>query len=397
MDVSAAKAFLSTKPARLAGGAFLLVLLLALTPGFAAGRLESFLAGYGFNSVSLKDIAMGPTSLVARDILLDPDGFSTVDLLRAEGNPLGLVTGRPDRLLLDGVQLTGEWYGGLLLDLAGWSGTGVTMPLSLPAIPHIILTQGKADLETPAGLVRIEAQGDLERSADQDGVSTFEGSVWGTQHQLKIDSFWRGFVTATGGFEAEGDIREARLNLDALSASRMSGWLSLARAETAAPLTLGGQIIMGRLAAGDLVLSDTTLTLDGPLESLHMIVGGKISSFEDATLAADLRNSPQGLIISASLETARFDDLSALLTKIREQTENAPGGLRDAFMPLLITEGNMTRVKRDLPKENYHRFVLQIEGPLSDLNGKIVAMWVKDGVAQNNIVSLNPAVAAGNP
>jgi hypothetical protein len=85
--------------------------------------------------------------------------------------------------------------------------------------------------------------------------------------------------------------------------------------------------------------------------------------------------------------------LSAL-AELRTQAETSPV-LQETLMSLLITEGNIDRLKEDLKKDKYESFALEIEGMSHDLKGKVIGKKVKDGVMQRQIFSLNPSIAAG--
>ena len=209
-----------------------------------------------------------------------------------------------------------------------------------------------------------------------------------------LDNQIKGTWTAGKGLTIENEIREARINTEHITASRVTGWMTLETKPGNPVPVISGQIQAGQFGRDNLKLGNVTLTMDGPLIAPHAIISAQINAYESASLLLELTTKAEGTYVTANIETRTLDDLIAVLTEFRTQAETSPL-LQEALMPLLITEGNIDRVRQDLKKDTYESFALELEGPSHDLNGKIVGKRLKDGVIQRQIFSLNPSIAAG--
>lgn len=382
-----------TRIALLAASLLLAALAINIAPS-GHTRVERTLKTAGFSFSTAEDTRTRPGKVAVSSISLDPDGFSMIGALTVNGGPLFPFIGKPSRVKIENLQLTGEWNDEQGLSFAGWS-LPRTMPDSnLSALQRIILDKAIIDLDTPAGALRLELAGESARHPDHPEQQVFNAHLSGTQHQLIIDSQIKGSWSADKGLSIESEIREARLNLDHLNATRVSGWLALeSNAQTPIPV-LSGQIQAGHIGRDDLKLQNVSITLDGPLTAPHAIIKGELGGFRSATLLLELESRKTDTHLQAVIETATLDDLLSVLTALRTQAETSPV-LQETLMPLLITEGNLSRVKNDLKKGKYESFALEIEGPAQDLQGKVVGRKVESGVMQRQVFSLNPSIAAG--
>lgn len=357
-------------------------------------RIDKTLRAAGFTFSDAENISTRPGQVTVTGLSLDPDGFSMIGTLTANGGALFPFFGGPTRVKIDNLQLTGEWNEEQGLGFAGWS-----LPHSLPdaglsALQRVILGKSIIDLDTPAGALRLELEGESARHPDRPDQQIFNARLTGAQHQLIIDSQIKGTWNSGKGLSLESEIREARLNLDHLTATRVSGWLALeSNAQSPLP-ALSGQIQAGQIGRDNLKLQNVSITLDGPITMPHAIIKGELGGFPSATLLLELQARKTETHLQAVIETATLDDLLAVLTELRTQAETSPV-LQETLMSLLITEGNVGRIKHDLKKGTFESFALEIEGPTHDLHGKVVGRKIESGVMQRQIFSLNPSIAAG--
>jgi hypothetical protein len=356
-------------------------------------RINDALNTAGFDMSRSESSAIRPGKVVLRGISLDSDGFSMVGEMTAHGNPLFPLIGNPSRITLNDLQLTGEWNEELGLSFAGWS----LPPRNIRALANldrVIVNDSIVDLDTPVGALRFQFKGEAARSPDNEDLYYLSANLGGKQHQITLDTRFKGQWERGKDFMLEGEIREGRINTNTLNASRLSGWLSYEqKADNPVP-ALSGQLQIGQFIHGDMKLNNVALTLDGDLTRPHAILNAEMVGYEGSSLLIEAQGQTEGLHILATVESPSLDKLLSILGELRKQAESAPL-LQEAFMTLLITEGNMDRVRRDLNKGKYDSYVLEIEGLSHDLKGKIIAKTVKDGVMQRQIVSLNPSIAAG--
>ena len=373
------------------------VLLLAVVTvkGLSSGpsRMEETLAAAGFSISKIEGTSARPGQIVISDISLDPDGFSMIGALKATGAPLFPLFGSPKRLTIENLQLTGEWNEEHSLSFAGWSIPRRHSP-DWAALDRIILGESIIDLDTPAGALRLKLEGESARNPNDRSQQIFNARLSGVQHQLVLDSQIKGTWSMNTGLNIESEIREARVNLDHLSASRVTGWFALETQDSSPIPVLSGQFQAGQFGRDNLKLSNVNVTLDGPITSPHTIINAELGGYKSASLLLETQAQPDGTHILASIETKTMDDLLGILTELRTQAETSPL-LQETLMSLLITEGNLDRIRQDLKKEKFESFVLEIEGLSHDLNGKVIGKRIKDGVMQRQIFSLNPSIAAG--
>ncbi len=343
-------------------------------------HIRETLITYGFSPADIERPGFHSNTVIFSNITLDPDGFSTIGAISAHTSLKALLLRQPPaRLTIDDVALTGDFTREAGLDIAGWKKTPV------PPLDHdeIILNGSQLDLMTGAGALRMQAKG--RAFQDDAGVMQLQGALWGVQHQLKFETIWTGHVKPDGGWQYDIQIKNGGLNLDGFKASRVNGWLGLDK--TSGPLpALSGQIDAGRLVVGDLRLLNFRITLDGPYTEARIFARAEVAGYQGMTSTLDIQNTATGPQIDAIIETSSLDDLMAFLHTLRTSRVNI-GGLTT----LLLTEGNIERLRGEVATLTYDGLELQIQGPLYDLIGKVVAKSYKDGVTQRHIVSLDPA------
>jgi hypothetical protein len=368
-------------------------------------RIEKTLEAAGFSVSHAETTSTRPGKISMTGLSLDPDGFSMMGDVSMTGGPLFPVFGSPARIRVENMQLTGEWNEEQGLGFAGWSLPRNMPALNLSRLQRVILEKGVIDLDTPAGAIRLELEGESARHPDNPALQIFNARLTGTQHQLIIDSQIKGSWTndqapakdnAPKGFVIESEIREGRLNLEHLTVTRASGWITLESNDKSPWPGLSGQIQAGQIARDNLKLQNVSMTLDGPVTSPHAIIKGELGGFQSASLLLEIESRKNETYLQATIETQTAEDLIQVLTELRAQAETSPV-LQETLMSLLITEGNIGRIKNDLKKDKYDSFSLEIEGPTHDLQGKVTGRKITGGIMQRQVYSLNPTIAAGSP
>lgn len=381
------------KTGLIAAALLVAALVINVAPSGHTG-VEKTLQAAGFTFSHAENISTRPGQVTVTGLSLDPDGFSMIGAFTASGSPFFPFIGGPSRVKVENLQLTGEWNDEQGLGFAGWSLPHALPGIDLSALQRVILDKSIIDLDTPAGALRLELAGESARHPDHPEQQIFNARLSGAQHQLIIDSQIKGSWSAAKGLSVESEIREARLNLDHLTATRVSGWLALeSNAQSTIP-AISGQIQAGQISSDNLKLQNVSITLDGPITTPHAIIKSELGGFQSATLLLELESRKTETHLQATIETATLEDLLAVLTELRTQAESSPV-LQETLMSLLITEGNLGRIKNDLKKGQYESFALEIEGPTHDLQGKVVGRKIEGGVMQRQIFSLNPSIAAG--
>jgi hypothetical protein len=348
-------------------------------------NLKSLLKRYGFEHATIGSVELHGGEALFENIQLDPEKFSTLGVVRARFHLFPLLTGKGfESFTVKDLALNGITEGYKKPTIDGWNGA-----IPLPFFPASLnLEGGKLDLDTPQGAIRLEAKG--QTTPTPEGTK-LQAALWGTQYQLKLDTRWSGLMKSGGGWSLDGDIREARVNLDAIKTSRVSGWLSLAKdSAPTAPVSIGGQVNLGGVTFNGLSLSNVALTLDGTSADLHVFGGGEIAGFNNLRAAFDVKFSVlDGASLNISVETPKRETMIGFLTALRKPFENEPMGIN--LTSFLLTPGNLDRLSAEIAKAPYDMLELNITGDLADLGGSLTAVKSRDNVVSRTVISLDPA------
>lgn len=369
----------------------LLITVALLATGFftlRAGpdeRISALLAAYGFNTAKIDNVVYRDGYIVNSHITLDPAGFSTISDIQIPARYLDYIFHTHPRIVtINALKLAGELNSENGLSIEGWRKT----PFPHPLTDLLVLGSGQLDLLTSAGALRFEGKGEIAKNAD--GIAELKAAVWATQHQLEAETLWDGRLLPDGGWYYEIEIQSASLDFKKLQASRVSGWLVLDKTKSLIP-AISGQLDAGKLTFGEIDLMNARLTLSGPLAKYKLLGNGKVGDYENMAFTLEVSNRTEGPHVMASIETASLTDLIGFLKDL-QKSDPATGNLT----ALLLTQGNLNRLQNNLKNIKYDLLELQIYGPLYDLAGKVIAKQFKDGVIQNNVISLDPGIKAGS-
>lgn len=342
-------------------------------------QMLAALSSYGFNDPQIGSSTFADGYAVFTDIALDPDKFSTIRAIQAATGLGGvLLQRRPREVVIDDVRLTGSFTGETGLNVSGWT----KGPLPFPAWNHVTLNGGQIDLDTSAGALRFQAKGQGIRQPD--GGMKIQSLVWGVQNQIKLDTVVTGVAWPDGKWNYDIELRDGGMNFDKVKASRMSGWLSAEKTGATVP-EISGQIDAGRMNIGDLAFSDFNVAFEGPLNQHSLIAKAKVHGFEEMLATLDLKYVAGEPQIKAVVETASLDDLLTFLKNLRNSETDA-----GTLTSLLLTQGNLDRLSREIRQLKYHVLELHVHGHLYDLAGNVVVKTFRDGTEQRHVISLDP-------
>ena len=101
-------------------------------------------------------------------------------------------------------------------------------------------------------------------------------------------------------------------------------------------------------------------------------------------------------MINARIEAKNIQHLTVLLMSLKSTLSYKPL-YGDILAPLMITEGNLSRLNENLDKDSSDIFILQISGPVHDLDGRITGWKTVDGVTSNSVIYLDPGTPPSAP
>jgi len=160
--------------------------------------------------------------------------------------------------------------------------------------------------------------------------------------------------------------------------------VALDKTENAFP-AISGQLDSGKITIGAINFMNSRLTFEGTAALYKIIAKGEIAEFPGMTALIDLENTVTGLQIKASIDSTSADDLVAFLALLQNSDQDT-----GYLTSLLLTPGNIERLRKDLRQLSYDRLELQIYGAPYDLAGKVIAHRLKNGITHKYVVSLDP-------
>ena len=370
-----------------------IVLLISIAAGISAYRWQNLqesynnkmmqtLASYGFINPVIKNTYIDKDRLVFTDISLDQDGFSRIDALQLNAPLMDLLLGHtPKVMTADNIVLTGELGIENGLSISGWK----MSPLLIPALDELILNGAQLDLVTSEGAIRMQAKGQGLKLAS--GDFEFNGLLWGIQNQLKFKANTQSILKLDGSWTTQIDINEGKLNLDKLKASRASGWIILDKANKPIP-SVSAQMSAGKVTIHDLNFMDFTLAVEGPYNNYKLLGKAKVAGYENVLATLDISNHENQTQIHAVVETQTVEALISFLSDLQSSDTNA-----GHFTALLLTKGNLERLRKSIEPLEFDVLELQLSGPVFDLSGKVILKSFENGTMKQRVISLDPGTA----
>lgn len=359
---------------------FMVGVVLFLLPSLLQSQLIKELHEIGISDVQIARVKSTQEEIMLSGLTLDENGFSTIETLRARANWMNLF-GRKDffqELLIDDLQLAGLYQNGT------FEVTGVkpAAALAVSDFRRILLSGGQLDLATDEGILRFEAKGELLKSQAEDGSDIQDGTfaLWAKQFQLAFDSRWQFRRDQIGIMSMSGTLNDGHINGKSLDASRVSGWIHFERGENKMEngfrnmpdYDIGGQFVAGQAQMGDhTALLEPILTIAGSLSAPHYMLRGKLAEDPNSSLYIDLNFSGGAPLVAAFIETENHKILLETLVRLRQDFANVMPDM-PFLMPLMLTEGNINRLKEELAQQDYDYLKLEISGTLTNLHGKIM-------------------------
>ncbi len=370
------------------------ILAIWYLPFFLESRVSALLADHGMKKASVEKVERKSDEITLSDIMLDPDGFSSIGSIRARADWIGLLSKNfLSEVVIDKLVLTGEMDEAGRITIAGWEPYNL---LTTPNANTVIVNDGQIDLATPIGAIRLEAKAHMTKQEDKS--QKVEATVWGKQHQLAIDTMWDVSLQEDGAWTAFANIWDARMDLENMNFSRLNGWLSFESSAASAMPSISGQIMAGKMQIGKSSgLNDANITLAGPPNAWRIIVSGKISGYQGASMTAEVSPDPDRADgrrrIYASLEALKAADLFTILQNLNADMAAAFPRV-NILTPLMITPGNIQRLKQSIDKIKYDSVELVIDGSPFDLTGKIIAKRMQGGDIRTDVFSMDPGLSA---
>lgn len=356
------------------------------TPGSLSARLEKSLLYLGFqtDSMSVAEVASQADTIQFSNIRFDADGFNTIQSITVPKKSFSLFSGKHfDVLALNHMIMTLSSQD-LYSTLAGIDWLSMYRPF--PQIGYAAVDDAQFDVSTPLGGLRFESTGFYNTTSPEEAVS--EGRLWADQNQMSFEGQWKGRFHDHETTIVETEIRNGRVLFDHIKADRVNGWLIWEKDSKAFPV-IKGQFSAGYIRLNDIPLIGTVLTVNGPINDFNALIKGQIKDQHQQPLifTLDVGNKLGSITVDADVVAYKIDTILAFMQHLKALFDS-DSYRSSSLTPLLLTPGNLERVKDILGKAPYDQITLKISGPLNDLDGKIIAK-TKDGSL--NVISLDPA------
>jgi hypothetical protein len=337
----------------------------------AEKQMQAFLTRHGIGEATFMSFGHGTGGqMVFSEIRLDPDGFSTIGAITARVRWPYLLSAQPfSEIIINKLDLTGELDGDGRVTFAGFNPVAL---FPLVETDSFVLDNGKIDLATTAGDVRIDVKVRMTRQPG--GSQKIEAALFSNQQEFSLDSRWDAKIATDGKWTTAADLRDIRLELPNLAMSRVSGWLSM-EGSISGISAMNGQFDAGQVRIGDkTILTPARLTTDGPYNGGHLILHGDVKNYAGMVVTAEIRHDGDGAFVTASVDARKIDELISFLTNLHQDMQKAfPRS--SALTTLLLTPGNLDRIRAEAETITYDSVVLNIEGPAGNLSGKISLRW----------------------
>ncbi len=288
-----------------------------LLPGYLESQLKTAFRDLGFRHVEIGRIEQKGTLYTFSEITLDEDGFSIVGRIQAAFDwPTLIKTQKLNTLSFEDMTLTAILESDGSFSLSGWAPPELK-PVIVPV--HTINFNGiKLDLDTIHGALRFECKGQALTTPD-DSLD-IQAAIWGRQAQATIDTRWNASVETNGNWFADMELREGKLELTDIRASRLGGWISLGGTLGGLNKT-GGQLLAGSLTIGSLPLQNLTATLDGTPDAYEIILDGHAAGAPGLTFQSSFGKNENGVFGHGIVRSSRSADLISLFRSLGHMDE----------------------------------------------------------------------------
>lgn len=237
----------------------LLAVIFFMLPFALKPLFEITIRSNGFPKAHINSVRFIPHGIYIDQILLDPNGFTTVDNVEIEGSWLKIIFNQSvERISIKNISISGELDNRNRITVAGWNGIfGSKTPSQKPLPFQSLYIDGvTADFDTPIGALRL--QGKLNIDMNEQGLRTITAMAFSSQQQLTTNLNFKGALDTQNALSGKIDIEDTSIDISPASVSRLSGWIEF----KSSPFTASGQIMAGGLKYNDLPFEDGNLTFD---------------------------------------------------------------------------------------------------------------------------------------
>lgn len=219
---------------------------------------------------------------------------------------------------------------------------------------------------------------DAEISSEEDGLTFLSN--------LKIS------YENANKYTARYELKDGNINTPFLKGKILHGFFQ-SKHEKDQKTTFTGSIATSDIHVSDIHILEMETNAHGDMKQWMMQSRGAVQGKkEKLPISIEQNYSKDGNIVTATLSSKELDDLLNFLMSLKAIMSYKPL-YGDILSPLMITEGNLGRVRDDVFKEGMDLYELQISGSVYDLSGKIVAYKTIDGTTSKHVVDLDPGTA----
>lgn len=367
-------------------------------------QIQDMLDQYGFAQAEIGEARLYRNVAVFKDIRLEPEGGSTIGTLSAHYRFAELFSDTGfEKITVDNLTLYGEIDDTQNIRVAGWRGFRGQEDFSQHHYAGTIeLRSAVLDLLTPAGGIRLEAEGQV--SVFPDGDKTVQLYLRGKQHQLQIDTIWNGRITKDGAITFEADIRNLRLRLEQFNAARVNGWATIeqgplpAAGEETEPAqkVTAGQLMIGGMNINGIGLNEATLTFDQKDGKLTLFADAEIAGHEGMGATIEINRSPESFYFSGIYTASAIEDFMDFSDRLHESLSGfsyIPDSYKNTARSLIAMEQTRDDVRDIIRKNKYDRIEFALSGPADRLDGKITARYSDQDKPGRHVIRLMPPPA----
>lgn len=359
------------------------------TPLRLQRAMENTLAQYGLSAPAITSYERQKDGILFHDITFGNEREGKIEALKAEtNNKLFLQSPAFSMLKIEGFSLS------IKIAATGLPEAGSFLSeklLAEPLMNDFIIKKSSLEIETPTEPVKVNLEGHGHQNDNGERVITFNLSaaenIFATTAQTDV------VLKNTKEWSLAANIADLRLNFKNITLNQTGGWINLeVLGKNTAP-KITAQIDSRHVRLGEnTVFTDISGVFKGSPQTYHIILQGQ--SAPPAALPVYLeinKKDNAASLINASIEAGSIGDLTQMMTLLNKDLQKFEIG-RTALTSLVLTPGNITRIRENLAGMIYDRLELVINGTPDNLNGKIVIKMIDDNNAIIlGVISMNPA------
>ena len=288
--------------------AIICIVIMLQLPGLAKTKTEEILRVSGFKSISLTTPIVSISSVQYNNIKLDNNGFSTIKSLRIEYSWLDLLLhNHITRIIIDGVELTGELDKNQKVHIDGWQPqfSGEALQQMFRTREIIVRNAQASLLNEQFGSISINAE---VHAYQADNGTVFNGKLINTQKFMRYSTKFNGKINTDRTGTSQVEIEDIKMDMPHLKATRAQGLVKTNKDKNM-QAEINGNLTAGNITIVGFPWKSASITLEGDPTKPYAIIAAKALNENTVELGLALDNIYDTDILSGYLYTPHLKNI----------------------------------------------------------------------------------------